>query len=257
MKAVLENLEGVSEEMASEYEEKDGKFFLKVEGIDSHPDVAGMKFSYEEVKNDRKSIKENLKKTAKELDDAKLALSEANLNLSKNSKNDKDAEAKFAEYKAEQQAVFDKRIAELADENKDLKTDLNGATIGTALTKAMQKAEIKPENQELLALYMTSHLARVDGEVVVVNGEGVARPGLKGNMTVGEFLNSDVKTKFPGSFPGNNASGGGVPPSENGKAISGSTIKRSEFDAMDSVAQAKLMVKEDGSPNTDVKIIDD
>ncbi|QKV17847.1 hypothetical protein [Oricola thermophila] len=59
LKTVLETLDGVDDAIKPFYAEKDGKFFLQVEGINEHPDVVNLKNAYERVKADKtKAIEE-------------------------------------------------------------------------------------------------------------------------------------------------------------------------------------------------------
>ena len=56
LKTVLDTLEGVDDALKSFYAETDGKFFLQVEGVDNHPDVANLKSAYERVKQDKTAL---------------------------------------------------------------------------------------------------------------------------------------------------------------------------------------------------------
>lgn len=58
LKTVLESLDGLDEAIKSLYAETDGKFFLKVDGIDQHPDVVNLKSAYERTKADKVKIAE-------------------------------------------------------------------------------------------------------------------------------------------------------------------------------------------------------
>lgn len=43
LKSILESLDGLSEDVKKEYTEKDGKFYLDIEGLDEHPGVGALK----------------------------------------------------------------------------------------------------------------------------------------------------------------------------------------------------------------------
>lgn len=60
LKSVLETLDGVDESLQSVYVEKDGKFFLNVDGIDNHPDVVGLKNSLAASRADKKAVETEL-----------------------------------------------------------------------------------------------------------------------------------------------------------------------------------------------------
>lgn len=57
LKAVLESLDGVDDTVKPFYAETDGKFILKVEGVDDHPEVANLRNAYGRTKADRESAK--------------------------------------------------------------------------------------------------------------------------------------------------------------------------------------------------------
>lgn len=56
IKAILDDLDDAPETIRDQYEEKDGKFILSVDGVDSHPTVATLKNAYERVKADKKRL---------------------------------------------------------------------------------------------------------------------------------------------------------------------------------------------------------
>ena len=60
IKTILENLEGVPEGLHDYYAETDGKYVLKVEDIDAHPDVSNLRNAYQRVKDSDKSAREEL-----------------------------------------------------------------------------------------------------------------------------------------------------------------------------------------------------
>lgn len=57
LKTVVETLDGLDEALKPYYTERDGKFYLQVQGVDDHPDVANLKSAYERVKADKESLK--------------------------------------------------------------------------------------------------------------------------------------------------------------------------------------------------------
>lgn len=57
LKAVLESLDGVDDAVKPFYSEADGKFVLKVEGVDDHPEVANLRNAYQRTKEDREKAK--------------------------------------------------------------------------------------------------------------------------------------------------------------------------------------------------------
>lgn len=53
LKTVVDTLDGLDEAVTKFYAEKDGKFYLQVEGVNEHPDVVSLKNAYERVKADK------------------------------------------------------------------------------------------------------------------------------------------------------------------------------------------------------------
>ena len=57
LKAVLESLDGVDDAVKPFYAEAEGKFVLKVEGVDDHPEVANLRNAYQRTKEDREKAR--------------------------------------------------------------------------------------------------------------------------------------------------------------------------------------------------------
>lgn len=78
LKTIIDNLDGLDENIAKLYTQKDDKFILQIEGVDEHPDVANLKSAYEATKLDRNSLrteiealKTNMPKLPDDFDQAK------------------------------------------------------------------------------------------------------------------------------------------------------------------------------------------
>ena len=65
LKSILESLDGLSEDIKKEYTEKDGKFYLDIEGLDLHPGVGGLK----RAKDHEKNLRQKAEEKARELED--------------------------------------------------------------------------------------------------------------------------------------------------------------------------------------------
>lgn len=57
LEAVLETTDGLDEAIAALYTEADGKFVLKVKGIENHPELVGLRNAYARTKEDREKAK--------------------------------------------------------------------------------------------------------------------------------------------------------------------------------------------------------
>lgn len=64
LKSILESLDGLSEDVKKEYTEKDGKFYLDIEGLDEHPGVGALK----RAKDHEKSLRQKAEGKVTELE---------------------------------------------------------------------------------------------------------------------------------------------------------------------------------------------
>lgn len=64
LKSVLESLDGLSEDIKKEYTERDGKFYLDIEGLDEHPGVGALK----RAKDHEKTLRKKAEEKAEELE---------------------------------------------------------------------------------------------------------------------------------------------------------------------------------------------
>lgn len=60
LKSVLTTLDGLSEDVKKEYTEKDGKFYLDIEGLDEHPGVGALKRAKDHEKSLRQKAEEKV-----------------------------------------------------------------------------------------------------------------------------------------------------------------------------------------------------
>lgn len=69
LKSILESLDGLSDDIKKEYTEKDGKFYLDIEGLDEHPGVGALK----RAKDHEKSLRQKAETKVTELEGSLLA----------------------------------------------------------------------------------------------------------------------------------------------------------------------------------------
>jgi hypothetical protein len=60
LKAILDSLDGVETTLHDLYEEKDGKFVLQIEGIESHPGAQSLKAALDRVRSEKRTVTEKL-----------------------------------------------------------------------------------------------------------------------------------------------------------------------------------------------------
>jgi hypothetical protein len=77
MRTVIKALEDVAEGVRSEYTKgPDGRFYLKLEGLEEHPDVAGLRTAKQHEKDDRIAAETRAKELQKRLDDVEAEFRE-------------------------------------------------------------------------------------------------------------------------------------------------------------------------------------
>lgn len=181
-------------------------------------------------------------------------VSEAN----KHTKAAEKAAEEAARTKADKDGDY-KQLLKSAEEKIIVLTDSAIATLAVTAKSEVKGAALKLAglmsegvNIENIAHFIEQRLKFADGRVKVTNESG--------ELTVSTL--EDLQKEFTGSaryaslLKGNKSSGGGAPPGNNNNSGSAAkTITRTEFNALDSLAQANVMLK-DGK-QTGVTIIDE
>ena len=57
LKTVIDTTTGLNEALIPFYAERDGKYYLQIEGVREHPDVLNLVNAYESVKADREKVR--------------------------------------------------------------------------------------------------------------------------------------------------------------------------------------------------------
>jgi hypothetical protein len=186
LKFEIDSLDGVDESLKSLYEEKNGKYRLKVEGIDPADEL---KEALRKERDERKAAKDKLAQIEKDqAEAAQKSLEERQEyeTLYKNTKSAFDKQAQdFEEFKRK---LADKERGELATELA------NGLTRDTARAELLKKE----------ALAFIQHTT-----------DGVVISGPDGTLTVDQ-LKSHLAERYPFLVDGNQSSGGGAAGSKSG-----------------------------------------
>jgi len=138
LKTILESLDDLDDGLKGLYEEKDGKFVLKVDGIDEHPAVANLRNAYQQEKAKRKAqgdelaaLKEKYKGLPEDFDPAEYEKLKAG-------KGGKDDEHLRVALKKE----FEKQLAEKEAELAKAQRDIQELTVERGLSEALTAAGI-------------------------------------------------------------------------------------------------------------------
>ena len=218
LKAVLESLDGISEELQKEYKEVDGKFILDVEaagGLELE-DVGKLRTALGKERANVKNLTAQIKKfDGIDLDEAKEALSKVQ------ELKDMDPEKKVQEgIKAREKQLrqqHEKEIKAAQDENVSLTKQLEQHLIKAAATKAIAAQE---GSVDLLLPHVISFTKMRKNDqgnfiVEVVDAEGNARVGdSEGNpMTIPQLVDEmKASDAFAPAFKGTGSTGTGSPP---------------------------------------------
>lgn len=131
LKTVLENLDGVNDAIKPFYTEKDDKFYLQIEGVRDHPDVANLKTAYDAEKAKRQAQGEELA-TAK----AKIATfpDDFDADVWAQAKDGKGDDAKIAAVQASYEAKLTEKDATIRAKDDEIGT-LKSSTTKAALER--------------------------------------------------------------------------------------------------------------------------
>ena len=210
LKAIVDTLDAVPEAVRGEYEQRDGKFVLKVEGAEDAY-AGGIKRNRDEALSEKKKLQDRLQafgdltpEEAQRLRDLEKGLKE---------KKAKD-EGDFASLKEQLVAEHKKEIEKRDAHATKLEKALDRVAIDDAATTAIAKLEGRPT---LLLPHVRRYLKRVeegdDFKVIVVDDKGNPRvSGTNGDLMTVDQLVAEMKTKdeYAGGFKGSGASGSGA-----------------------------------------------
>jgi len=154
LKTIVESLDGLSEELQELYSETDEGFALKVDDIDSHPDVVRLKRAYEAEKDKRKSAEGKLKDIPSDFDPEQW----------KNAKSGKAKEEDLIALRKELEAERD----EWKGKAETLEKQTYQLTVSSKLDEALASAGItNPTFQKAARALLSDGVTMKDGKAVV------------------------------------------------------------------------------------------
>lgn len=221
LKAVVESLEGVPQELQPLYVERDGKFWLDADGVE---DVTGLKTA---LRNERALRERAEKKLPEGFDPEDYAeLLKLREEATKGKLSDKQRE-ELESFKRQMQEQSAKEIQKREKEMERLRTALRQELVTGRATAALASAK---GSVKLLLPHVERHatVTEVDGRFVpvVVDEEGHTRVGPSGaNMTFEELVaEMRANAEYAGAFEGTGSSGGGAPRSAGGAGAGSKTV---------------------------------
>ena len=215
LKYQLDTLDGLDESQHSFYEEKDGKFVLKVDGVPQQEDVSGLKAKLDELLGEKKEAKRKAEEA--EAERKRLAEEAARKN------------GDVAALEESWNTKYTTREKELLAELDQYKSQIHGLTVGQTATQVAAKLAITGSDKVLLPHVKSRLYLKDNGEVGVLDLQG--KPSA---ATIAEFeaeLANDPA--FKPLIVANLASGSGA---TNNGGSGGAAKKPSEYTEAERVA---------------------
>lgn len=225
LKYKVDSLEGIEKGLHSFYEEKDGAFILKVEGLD---DGAELK----RAKDHEKRARQQAEKERDELRASLQSIEEERDNLLKGSVPKSNLEALEGTYKAK----LAKLEKEASDKVGSLQSHINTMLVDNVAQSLARELAIEGSDAVLMP-HIKSRLGvqEIDGKFQT------AIKDVDGNVSA--LTVDELKTEFRNNaafaplLVASKATGGGASQSKNGGAVS-KQITRSQFEAMNHAQRA-------------------
>lgn len=222
LKATLESLEGVDDAIKPFYAEADGRFVLKVEGVDDHPEVANLRNAYARTKEDREKAKG-------EAATLKAQIAE----LQKGAPDTAATQAKLTQ--------LQEQLAAKEAEAGDWKGKFVSVTRDRTLQEALQAAGIVNPTFVKAATTMLAGQVKLgeDGTAYVETGMGP--------KVLADYVKSWAASEGKDFVAP--PSGGGAAGSKGGTSAGAKTMTRTEFDGL--TPEAKVKAAREGVTLTD------
>lgn len=224
LKAVLSSLDGLDDSVKSLYEEKDGKYYLNLEGIEDHPSTSALKNALDGERSKRReatSAKEELAKKFEGLDPEKAKEALAKIEqleedeLKSKGNIDELVESKVGKLKDTYQKELeakDNKIAQLENDLVQSNTRLKEHIVFSQIRDVAAQKDILPTAIDDV-INRARPLWRLgdNNEPVYVEDEDTGpRIGKNGNYTIDEWF-TDLQDAAPHMFKGNEGTGAKSP----------------------------------------------
>jgi len=223
LKLETDSLDSIDEPLRGLYEEKEGKFRLKVDGL---PNDEGLKKKNQELLDELKGFKRTQKEKDEQLERERQEL------MAKNG----DVESLRKSYEDK----FGKITSEFGEKEKSYQQQLQRLTVGQTATTLASELAI-PGSAAVLLPHIQARLSMEirDGEPVTV----VIGPDGKPSALTIDDLKSEIAANqaFAPIIAASKAAGGGASGSGNGGGAAKKTVTRSQFDSMTPSAKSEYV----------------
>jgi hypothetical protein len=215
LKAVLDSLDSIDASLHDHYTEKDGKFYLQIEGIKDHPDTQALRGALERVRQEKKDLitahdadKLRLEGLPDDFDASAYEAMKALADGKEPPKSDEQVTRVREQLERKHQAELGKKDERIAV----LERQIGKVTIDDGLSKAMDEANVDPKHKAKLLPYLKAigaiKLEETEGEfkAVVETDMGPVALGRFVTDWAGSDDGKDYVTKPSG--PGGNGNNG-------------------------------------------------
>ena len=243
LKLTVDTLEGVPETVRDFYEERDGKFALKVEGIKDAANLEKALESERKAAREAQALAKQYQGLGMSADDIKKLIDERNA-----------AERKKAEETGNIDAILNQHRDEWLKEKARLESELTAAhsserqaIIGNSLMAALTKAGATEEGIDLLPDRLSSRVTfeteNGTRAVKILQADGatpLAGSG-KGGLATFDDLVKEALAKWPSLFKASGAGGGGKLPGSGAGGDGRRTMSQADFDKLPPKERAARM----------------
>lgn len=236
IKAVLENLDGLSEDIAGLYTEKNGKFVLEIEGMTSKDKLDEFRSNNVKLMKDIKALEDKFGNIdLKEYEELKKAAQEASdKNLLDEGKVEELLEQRTQRMREEMQNQIDS----LSSEKENLSGQLQKLVIDNATRAAASKAGVVDTAvDDVLSRVRGTFKLEGDKAVPYENGSIVYGSDGETPLTIDDWVGG-LKKSAPHLFPGSN--GTGSQHQSNQSSGGSKTLNREGFEKLSQIERAKF-----------------
>ncbi|AYN94423.1 hypothetical protein EAW52_10855 [Pseudomonas sp. LTJR-52] len=207
LKYQLDSLEGLDDSVRALYTERDGKFFLSIEGIPESSETEGLKRKLNEILNERKEEKRRREEAERLAEQERAAAEE-------------EKARKSGDIEALQKSWEEKHTRVLTEKEQTLATlqaQIQALTVGSEANRLASELAVQGSSRALLP-HIKSRLSMEirDGKPVTVVLDHDGRPSA---LTLEELKNEFINDPaFAPLIVGSKATGGGAGGSRSGGA---------------------------------------
>lgn len=229
IKAVLETIDGIDENVRGLYKEVDGKFVLDVEPVDDYAleNIGGLKKVNSDLASDRDQLRGKLRESESTMNALKLQIAELEAGKSG------ELDQRISKLKNDLTELHQKELKSRDDTVETLRGQLRNLSVTNALKDALVSHKATENGVKLLPDILGKNIKLDDsGNPIVVDQNGNVRSGKSGNMTIQELVGEQAQT-LPEFFMSDAKSGGGTKNSSGTPGSSGGKTKtRSEYEQL-------------------------